>query len=54
MKNQTNTASIALDEIGKIIGGLEIKPKSKSILDQIKDSFKPTPTIPIPTIIYKF
>ncbi len=54
MNNQTKTASIAIDEQGKIMGGLEIRPKSKSIIDQIKEAMKPTPTIPLPTIYISF
>jgi hypothetical protein len=54
MKNQTITASITIDVQGKIMGGVEIgpKPRPKSIIDQIKDGMKPTPTIPeIPILI---
>jgi hypothetical protein len=52
MKNHKMTASIALDEQGKIMGGSDVRPKSKSFIDSIKNVLKPTPTIPIiPTII---
>ncbi len=54
MKNHKITASIAIDEQGKIMGGVEIvpKPRPKPIIDQIKDIFKPTPTFPVePTIV---
>jgi hypothetical protein len=52
MKNRKMTASIAIDEQVRIMGGTEIKPRPKSIIDQIKDGMKPSPTIPIiPTII---
>lgn len=53
MKNQKITASIDIVAQGKIMGGVEIgpKPRPKSIIDQIKDGMRPTPTIPIITII---
>jgi hypothetical protein len=54
MNNQPNTTSITVDEQGKIMGGLEIRPKLKSIIDQIKESMKPTPTVPKPTIFLSF
>ena len=49
MKNHKITASIAIDDQGVIMGGVEIgpKPRPKSIIDQIKEGMKPTPTIPI-------
>ena len=44
MKNHKITASIAIDEQGKIMGGVEIvpKPRPKTIIDQILESMKPT------------
>ena len=54
MKNQKITASIAIDEQGKIMGGSDVRPRPKSIIDRIKDSLKPTPTIPITTTVFSF
>jgi len=56
MKNHKITASIAIDEQGKIMGGVEIvpKPRPKTIIDQILESMKPTPTIPIMSTIQIF
>ena len=56
MKNHKITASIAIDEQGKIMGGVEIgpKPRPKSIIDQFKDGLKPTPTIPVVPILFNF
>lgn len=56
MKNHKITASIAIDEQGKIMGGVEIvpKPRPKTIIDQILESMKPTPTIPIVSTIQIF
>ena len=56
MKNDKVTASIALDEQGKIMGGVEVlpKPRPKTIINQIKDSFKPTPTFPVEPIIIAY
>jgi hypothetical protein len=56
MKNNKITASIAIDEQKKIMGGVEIvpKPRPKTIIDQILESMKPTPTIPIMSTIQIF
>ncbi len=49
MNKQTITTVISIAEQGKIIGGIEIKPKDpRRFLDSIKEIFKPTPTIPYP------
>jgi hypothetical protein len=54
MKNQKITASIAIDEQGKIMGGSDVRPRPKSIIDRIKDGLKPTPTIPITPTVFSF
>jgi len=56
MKNYKITASISIDEQGKIMGGTEIgpKPKPKTVIEQIKDSLKPTPTFPILPVIISY
>lgn len=51
MNNQTNTASIAIDELGKIMGGLDvIGPKKPKFPVPTTPPYNPFPK-PFPPII---
>jgi hypothetical protein len=47
-----NTASMSIDEQGRVMGGTDIGCQSPINPSKIiKDIFKPTPTIPYPVLI---